>query len=189
MATNRRQRRGFPAIPERAEAWRQLRSAGGRRFERLVVWRQLWLGSALAVAGGTLIVLIAVAAASASGDGRSAAVRTVLSAAVALVLADLEARCYRAHQRQADGAARFVELYQAGAERALSMGEENELWALACRRLRLCSLQRMFAFEHGQRPADDDFLKSAFCYLSGSHPQWAPATSTVALERATRRAS
>lgn len=172
-----------PVEPTNA-SWDQMRAAGGRRFERLVIWRHLWAAS-LAVA--MAIVALVLVARAASVAGGSPLVAVVLSGVVVLLLVDAELRCRRSYLAARWAAGRFVDLYRLAEQRELSMDEENELWALASRRLRLCPLATMFGFEHGTKPADDAFLASAYWYLVGGRPQLVPVRAEA--RSAGRRAS
>lgn len=173
-----------PTQPTNA-LWGQMRAAGGRRFERLVVWRHLWAAGLAAAMAAVAIVLVVRTAA---GAGGSPLLAVVLSGVVLLLVIDAELRCRRSYLMARAAAARFVDLYRLGEQRELSMDEENELWALASRRLRLCPLTTMFGFEHGTKPADDAFLASAYWYLVGGRPQLVPVRVEVGAS-AGRRAS
>ena len=142
----------------------RMRAAGGRRCERLVIWRHLWaaiLGAAMATAA---IALVAQAAALAGG---SPLVAVTLSGAVFPLFIGAEWRCHRSYLT---ARGRRPSLYRLSEAQELSVDEENDLWALVARRLRFCPLTTMFGFEHGTKPADDAFLASAYWYLVGGGP-------------------
>ena len=172
------QGRNRNAPDARAAAWSAVRAAGGRRSDKLTRFHHLALGAG---AGGAAAVVVAFVLL-ASGHGHLLAA-TVLAVGVALLVGDLEHGIVTRRRAGAAFAHRFVELYETGAQRRLSMDEENELWAIASRRLHLCSWERMLAFEHGRRPADDDLLASAYRYLTGSAAA-APADVPAAARRA-----
>lgn len=161
----------------RAAAWSALRAAGGRRFEAVARFRHVLMAAGLGAVVLAVLALVLPAAA------RPHVVATAAIAALAAVVTDLEYDIVVRRPAGARFALRFAELYEAGERRPLSIEEENELWAIAARRLHLCSVQRVLAFEHGRRPADDAFLASAYRYLTGTPLAGAP------LALGTRRAS
>ena len=144
-----------------------MRAAGGRRCERLVIWRHLWAAILAAAVATAAIALVAQAAALAGG---SPLVAAALSGAVFSLFIGAAWRCHRSYLTARAAAARFVELYRLSEAQELSVDEENELWALVARRLRFCPLTTMFGFEHCTKPADDAFLASAYWYLVGGGP-------------------
>lgn len=159
------QMRRSPTVAGRAAPWAQVRAAGGRRFAPVRTCATAAFAGALAVAGALVLV-----AARPVGGPDGALVSGALATAIVLAVADLERMLAARRRAGALYARRFAELYRAGSTRALSMEEENELWAIAARRLHLCSWQRMLGFEHGRAPTEDVFLSSAYSYLTGSAP-------------------